>query len=117
MPLAKGESETGQCGQSGERQGGGLGHSAGTQTGTCSTRDASAAPGLSVGTGTIPVGVTPAGQNDTVVASFHAPTFAGLRAFGIASGALSPANGESFRLLVVDTSVTPWAIATVHPQP
>jgi len=82
-----------------------------------SFRDASAAPGLSVGTGTIPVGVTPAGQNDTVVASFHAPTFAGLRAFGIASGALSPANGESFRLLVVDTSVTPWTVATVHPQP
>lgn len=79
--------------------------------------DASAPEGLAVGTGTIPVGITPAGQNDTVVASFHVGTTAGLRAFGIAAGALSFENGASFRLLVVDTTASPWTVATVQPQP
>jgi hypothetical protein len=73
--------------------------------------------GLSAGLGTRRLGVTPAGQNHTVVASFHVTTAPGLRAFGIASGALSAENGASFRLLVVDTSVTPWNVATIHPQP
>jgi hypothetical protein len=81
--------------------------------------NASAAEGLSVGTGQIPIGVTPAGQNSTVVASFHVTTAAGVRAFGIAAGALAPASPstQSFRLLVVDTAPTPWTVATVHPQP
>lgn len=78
---------------------------------------ASAAPGLSPGLGTIPLGVTPAGENDTVVASFHVTTALGLRAFGLAAGALDQQNGQSFRLLVVDTAVSPWSVATVHPQP
>lgn len=79
--------------------------------------DASAADGLDTGTGTIPLGVTPAGSNDTVVASFHVVATAGLRAFAVAAGSLSPEKGESFRLLVVDTQTTPWAVATIHPQP
>lgn len=73
--------------------------------------------GLNIGLGTIPLGVTPAGANSTVVASFHVTTAPGVRAFAIAAGALDPAMGQSFRLLVVDTAVTPWAVATVHPQP
>ncbi len=79
--------------------------------------EASDAAGLNAGTGTLPLGVTPAGANSQVVASFHVTTEAGIRAFGIAAGALSPQNGESFRLLVVDTSKAPWTVATVHPQP
>lgn len=72
--------------------------------------------GLSIGLGTIPIGVTPAGANDTVVASFHVTTAPGLKAFAIASGALG-GNGQSFRLLVVDTSSAPWTVGAIHPQP
>jgi hypothetical protein len=81
--------------------------------------EASTEAGTSVGTGQIPIGVTPAGQNDQVVASFHAQTVAGVRAFGLAAGALAPESEStaSFRLLVVDTSPTPWTVSTVHPQP
>lgn len=79
--------------------------------------DASPPAGLSAGIGTIPLGVTPAADNATVVASFHVTTEAGIRAFGIASGALDPQNGASFRLLVVNTAVTPWTVGTIHPQP
>lgn len=79
--------------------------------------DASDAAGLMPGMGTIPLGVTPAGVNDTVVASFHVTTQTGLRAFAVAAGALDPQNGQSFRLLVVDTAVSPWTAGTLHPQP
>ncbi len=79
--------------------------------------EASESAGMSPGLGTIPIGVTPAGANGTVVASFHVGTKPGLRAFGIASGALSAEKGESFRLLAVDTASTPWTVATVFPQP
>lgn len=78
---------------------------------------ASGAEGLVAGTGTIPLGVTPTGLNDNVVASFHVPVAGGVKAFGIAAGALDPSMGASFRLLVVDTTPTPWTVATVHPQP
>ncbi len=79
--------------------------------------EASGADGLDTGIGQIPIGVTPAGANATVVASFHVTTAPGLRAFGIAAGALDPSNGASFRLLVVDTASAPWSVATIHPQP
>lgn len=79
--------------------------------------NATGAEGLDIGIGTLPLGVTPADANSTVVASFHVTTTPGLRAFAIAAGALSPANGESFRLLVVDTATSPWSVATIHPQP
>jgi hypothetical protein len=78
---------------------------------------ASGAEGLAAGVGTIPLGVTPAGANETVVASFHVTTAPGVRAFGVAAGALDPSSGASFRLLVVDTAVSPWSVGTVHPQP
>jgi uncharacterized protein DUF4397 len=78
---------------------------------------ASDAAGLPAGIGTLPVGVAPAGQPATVVASFHVSTLAGQRAFAIAAGALDPMNGQSFRLLVVDTSTSPWSAGTIFPQP
>jgi hypothetical protein len=79
--------------------------------------NASEAIGLTTSPGTVPIGVAPAGNTSTVVASFHVPVTAGMRAFGIAAGALDPASGESFRLLAVETGSTPWAVATIHPQP
>jgi hypothetical protein len=80
---------------------------------------ASGASGTSIGTGQIPIGVTPAGANDTVVASFHVTTSPGVRAFAVAAGALAPPSPdvEAFRLLVVDTAATPWTVSTVHPEP
>jgi hypothetical protein len=72
--------------------------------------------GMNMGTNTIPVGVTPAGMNDQVVGSFHVVTTPTLKAFAVAAGSLS-GKGETFRLLVVDTSTSPWTAATVHPQP
>jgi hypothetical protein len=72
--------------------------------------------GMNMGTGTIPVGVTPAGMNDQVVASFHVPTTPTLKAFAVAAGSLT-GKGETFRLLAVDTSTSPWTAATIHPQP
>jgi hypothetical protein len=77
----------------------------------------SAPEGLNSGIGQIPFGVTPAGANSTVVAAFHVTTAPGLRAFGVAAGALDSNNGQSFRLLVVNTTTAPWSVATVHPQP
>jgi hypothetical protein len=73
--------------------------------------------GLSVSAGTVPIGVAPAGSDTTVVAAIHTPVTAGMRAFGLAAGALDPSHGQSFRLIAVDTSVTPWIAATVMPQP
>lgn len=78
---------------------------------------ASEALGLTTSPGTVPIGVAPAGAPSTVVASFHVPVTAGMRAFGIAAGALDPSAGASFRLLAVETASTPWAVATIHPQP
>lgn len=79
--------------------------------------ESTSADGLETGIGQIPIGVTPAGANDQVVASFHVTTAPGWRAFGVAAGALDPSNGAPFRLLLVDTATSPWTVATVHPQP
>jgi hypothetical protein len=78
--------------------------------------EASALDGLSVSAGTVPIGVAPAGSDQTVVAAIHTPVTAGMRAFGLAAGALDASKGQSFRLIAVDTSVTPWVAATVMPQ-
>jgi hypothetical protein len=79
--------------------------------------DASEAAGLAISPGTVPLGVAPAGQDSTVVASFHVPATAGARAFAIAAGALDSTQGQSFRLLAVDTATSPWSVGTVQPQP
>jgi hypothetical protein len=78
---------------------------------------ASGATGLSVSPGTVPIGVAPAGADQTVVAALHTPVTASMRAFALAAGALDPAKGQSFRLIAVDTAASPWTAATVMPQP
>jgi Domain of unknown function (DUF4397) len=64
------------------------------------------------------LGVTPNGQNGSILFGFSVPTAAGVRAFAVAAGAAAPVNAEQgFRLLVVDTSATPWTVTPVLPNP
>ena len=64
----------------------------------------------------LPLGVAPTG-NANPVATFDVTTIAGLRAFAVAIGALSPDAGEeSFRLAVVDAGAWPWTVAQVNPN-
>jgi hypothetical protein len=73
--------------------------------------------GLSVAPATVPLGITPTGANSTIVASFDVPITAGLRAFGVAAGALAPAGAQpGFRLFVIDTKASPWTLATLTPK-
>jgi hypothetical protein len=76
----------------------------------------SADEGLGATAGHLPIGVTPAGANSTLVARFTVPAANEQRAFVLASGALNPAKGKSFRFLAVDTASTPWAVATILPH-
>ncbi|MCG8419857.1 MAG: DUF4397 domain-containing protein [Proteobacteria bacterium] len=78
--------------------------------------NATAGEGLSVPPGTITLGVAAAGQLDPV-ATFNIPVKAGIRAFAVAAGALVTAHGQqSFRILIVDTSASPWAVVEVPPN-
>ncbi len=62
---------------------------------------------------TYPVGVAPAGT-DHPLASFHIAAEAGARSFIIAAGDLTPEGSEvPFRLLGVDTSTSPWSVASI----
>jgi hypothetical protein len=85
--------------------------------GNVSFKASTAGEGIAAGSGTLPLGVAPAGKPASVVAAFHVPFAGEERAFAIAAGALAPQNGASFRLLVVDTAPAPWTVAAVHPQP
>lgn len=78
--------------------------------------DATDAPGLSLTPGTTPIGITPAGQSSTIVARFDVSKTPGLRAFAVAAGALDGSKGAPFRLLLVDTTKTPWASAEGMPR-
>jgi hypothetical protein len=49
------------------------------------------------------------------VATFDVTTSAGLRAFAVAAGSLA-GSGESFRLVLVVTSVFPWTSAEILPN-
>jgi hypothetical protein len=71
--------------------------------------------GLSVPAASLDIGVAPTGSTSTV-ATFDVTTTAGLRAFVVAAGALEASDGQSFRLLAVDTSVSPWTVASVLPN-
>ena len=52
------------------------------------------------------------------VATFDVATSAGLRAYAVAAGALSPAmDEEPFRLILVVVSANPWIGAEVLPNP
>jgi hypothetical protein len=76
----------------------------------------SADGGLGATAGHLPIGITPAGLNSNLVARFTVPATNDNRAFVLASGALNPQKGQSFRLLVVDTAASPWTVSTVHPH-
>jgi hypothetical protein len=78
--------------------------------------DSSAEGGLAATAGHIPVGVTPASQNSTLVARFTVPAADQQRAFVIAAGALNPQKGQGFRFAVVDTNQWPWTVAHVFPH-
>ena len=73
---------------------------------------ASADEGLGASAGHLPIGITPAGYNATLVARFTLPAASAQRAFVVAAGALTVRPGQSFRLLVVDTAASPWTVGT-----
>lgn len=79
-------------------------------------QSATPGPGLGIDPRTYTLGITPAGQNDTIVRSFDVPASAGVRAFVVAAGALDEKKGQPFRLLVIDTAVAPWKVAAVSPR-
>lgn len=84
-------------------------------------REASAAEGVALPSATLTVGVVAAEATDrTPAATFTLDTASllGKGLFAVAAGALTPAEDEQpFRLLVVDTSVSPWTVSTLSPQP
>ena len=70
--------------------------------------------GLGANAGRLPVGVTPAGQNFSIVARATLPATNEQRAFVFAAGALSPhSTRQSFRFLIVDTAPAAWTVSTV----
>lgn len=72
--------------------------------------------GLAANPAHLPIGVAAAGST-TPVARFTLPATAGLRAFTVAAGVLTPAAGtESFRLLVVDTAPATWTVTSLYPH-
>ncbi|MFP2910435.1 DUF4397 domain-containing protein [Pyxidicoccus sp. 3LFB2] len=86
-----------------------------------SYRQASAPEGLELPSVQAEVGVAAAAASDrTPAARFDLNTapFIGKGVFAVAAGALSPseASEASFRLIAVDTSVSPWAAVTLRPE-
>jgi hypothetical protein len=77
--------------------------------------DASPGAGLAATAGHLPIGITPAGANATIVKRFTVPATDDQRAFVIAAGSLGGA-GQSFRLIAVDTAKWPWSIAHILPH-
>jgi hypothetical protein len=76
----------------------------------------SADEGIGASEGHLPIGVTPAGANTTLVARFTVPVATDNRAFVLAAGALNTQRGQGFRLLVVDTAAAPWTVTTLLPH-
>ena len=72
--------------------------------------------GLGANAGHLPIGITPAGYNATLVARFTVPAASTQRAFVVAGGSLRAHLGQSFRLLVVDTAVSPWTVGAILPH-
>lgn len=77
---------------------------------------ASAPEGLGASAGHLPVGVTPAGLNSSIVARVTLPATNAQRAFVLAGGALNPARGQGFRFFLVDTAASPWTVTTALPH-
>ena len=76
--------------------------------------EASSAAGIAVPAAALTLGVAPT-TTTTPVATFDVTTTLGLRAFTVAAGSLL-GTGESFRLILVNTSVFPWVAAEVFPN-
>jgi len=76
----------------------------------------SADEGVGATVGHLPIGVTPAGFDSTLVARFTVPVSTDNRAFVLAAGALETQRGQGFRLLVVDTAPSRWTVTTVLPH-
>jgi hypothetical protein len=77
--------------------------------------EASSDMGLALPAGNLTVGVAGAGSPNPVATFDIAPAM-GMKAFAVAAGSLG-GTGESFRLLAVETSVFPWQVAEVMPNP
>lgn len=72
--------------------------------------------GAVVPTSPLTLGVAPTGDANPI-ATFDVAPVAGLRAFAVAAGALAPDGGEqSFRLVLVDASASPWTVSSVSPN-
>lgn len=76
--------------------------------------DASKSAGTELPVANLTVGVA-AANTTAAVATFDITTTAGLRAYAVAVGSLA-GTGESFRLVLVNTSVFPWIGAEVLPN-
>jgi hypothetical protein len=76
--------------------------------------NASTAAGTTLPAGNLPIGIAATGTTPAV-AQFTVPVSSMTRAFAVAAGSLM-GNGEAFRLLVVDTTVFPWGVATINPN-
>ncbi len=74
----------------------------------------SAAAGTAVPAASLTIGLAGAGTTNPV-ATFDVTPTAGLKAFVVASGSLL-GTGETFRLVLVNTSVFPWVAAEVLPN-
>ena len=70
--------------------------------------------GLAIGATEITVGVAVAGTT-TPAATFDLSLMGGQKAFAIAAGSLT-GKGETFRLMLVDTTEFPWQTAQVMPN-
>ncbi|MBZ0230804.1 MAG: DUF4397 domain-containing protein, partial [Deltaproteobacteria bacterium] len=78
--------------------------------------ESAAGEGLAVPAASLRIGVA-AANTTAAVATFDVTTTAGLRAFAVATGALSPAAGEQpFRLTIVNTSASPWTATAIAPN-
>jgi hypothetical protein len=75
---------------------------------------ASTSAGTSLPAAALPIGIAAAGT-PTPVATFTVTTASGLRAYAVAVGSLG-GTGESFRLVIVNTTAFPWTAAEVAPN-
>jgi hypothetical protein len=78
--------------------------------------EASDAAGLSVAPAAYRLGVAPAGADTSIVARFPLVASPKTRAFAVAAGSLAGRNGQTFRLLAVDTTATPWTVSSIAPE-
>jgi hypothetical protein len=80
--------------------------------------ESSTGAGTALPLGSLDIGVAATGTT-APVATFTVTTVSGLRAFAVAAGSIAdpPVGDKGFRLVIVDTSVFPWAAAEVIPNP